>query len=92
MEALGKNVIIKPIIEKEEVTASGLILIHKESIGIDKAPDTPFAEVVSVGPDVKGDVEVGDKVIYNRFAAKSLGPEFEEYRSINVHEIYGKVT
>ena len=61
LKPLNKNVIIEPV-ETESKTKQGIILtdgaVDKPTIGV----------VIAVGPGVKEDVKVGDKVIWKKYA------------------------
>lgn len=76
---LADRVVIKKV-EAEEKTASGIILPGS-------AKEQPqMAQVVEVGPggfvdgnEVKMEVEVGDKVIYSKYAGNEVKIGSEEY-------------
>ena len=76
---LADRVVIKKV-EAEEKTASGIILPGS-------AKEQPqMAEVIEVGPggvvdgnEVKMEVEVGDKVIYSKYAGNEVKIDGEEY-------------
>ena len=76
---LADRVVIKKV-EAEEKTASGIILP-----GSAKEPPH-VAQVIEVGPggfvdgnEVKMEVEVGDKVIYSKYAGNEVKIDGEEY-------------
>lgn len=77
IKPLGERVVIKKI-EKENVTASGIVL-----------PDTAqeesnIAEVVAISPELENndeinlELKVGDRVIYSRYAGTEVEVEKEE--------------
>ena len=76
---LADRVVIKKV-EAEEKTASGIILPGS-------AKEQPqMAQVVEVGPggvvdgnEVKMEVEVGDKIIYSKYAGNEVKIGSEEY-------------
>ena len=76
---LADRVVIKKV-EAEEKTASGIILPGS-------AKEQPqVAQVIEVGPggsvdgnEVKMEVEVGDKVIYSKYAGNEVKIDGEEY-------------
>ena len=76
---LADRVVIKKV-EAEEKTASGIILPGS-------AKEQPqMAQVIEVGPggfvdgnEVKMEVEVGDKVIYSKYAGNEFKIDSEEY-------------
>lgn len=79
LRPLGDRIVIKQV-ETEEVTAGGIVLPGS-------AQEKPqMAEVLSVGPggvvdgkDVKMEVKVGDKVIYQKYAGTEVKLDGEEY-------------
>lgn len=76
---LADRVVIKKV-EAEEKTASGIILPGS-------AKEQPqMAQVIEVGPggfvdgsEVKMEVEVGDKIIYSKYAGNEVKIDSEEY-------------
>lgn len=76
---LADRVVIKKV-EAEEKTSSGIILPGS-------AKEQPqMAQVIEVGPggfvdgnEVKMEVEVGDKVIYSKYAGNEVKIDSEEY-------------
>lgn len=76
---LADRVVIKKV-EAEEKTASGIILPGS-------AKEQPqMAQVIEVGPggfvdgnEVKMEVEIGDKVIYSKYAGNEVKIGSEEY-------------
>lgn len=76
---LADRVVIKKV-EAEEKTASGIILPGS-------AKEQPqMAQVIEVGPGgfvdgnkVKMEVEIGDKVIYSKYAGNEVKIDGEEY-------------
>ena len=91
---LGERVIIKPT-EREETTASGLILP-------DTAKEKPQeGQVVEVGPgrsteDGKGrvpmEIKAGDKVIYSKFAGTEYKDGDDEYLILRESDILAKIS
>ena len=83
---LADRVVIKKV-EAEEKTASGIILPGS-------AKEQPqMAQVIEVGPGgfvdgnaVKMEVEVGDKVIYSKYAGNEVRIDGEEYIVLAVIE------
>lgn len=62
---------------KEEVSSGGIVLV-KHAVD-----EKHMAQVLAVGPDVKIDVKVGDKIVFGRYA----GDEFEEQMLIKEDEV-----
>lgn len=92
-QPLGDRVIVKPV-EREEVSAGGIVLP-------DSAQEKPQeGEVVAVGPGRTGDdgnriavdAQVGDIVVYPRFAGNELKDEGQDYLVLRESEILAKVS
>ena len=89
---LGDRVVLRQL-EAEETTKSGIILTQS-------AKEKPQeAEVVAVGPggtidgkDVVMEVEVGDKVIYSKYAGTDVKLEGDEYVIVRQSDILARVT
>jgi chaperonin GroES len=92
IKPLGDRVVVRPI-EAEEKTAGGIVI-----------PDTARekslqGEVIAVGPGVlnkKGerrppDVQVGDKVLFERYAGSKVELGGEEVLILREDEILGRV-
>ena len=84
---LGDRVVLKQV-EAEETTKSGIVLPGQ-------AQEKPQqAEVVAVGPggvvegkEVKMEVEVGNKVIYSKYAGTEVKLDGEEYIIVKQNDI-----
>ena len=84
---LGDRVVLKQL-EAEETTKSGLVLPGQ-------AQEKPQqAEVIAVGPggvvegkEVKMEVEVGNKVIYSKYAGTEVKLDGEEYIIVKQNDI-----
>ena len=94
MQATKDNIIIKPFLVTGGggyETKGGIYIPEQvENVHADKAC-APQALVISIGPEVD-EVNEGDTIIYNKFGAKQLGPEYEELFQVNINEVYGIVT
>ena len=91
LQPLGDRVLIKPM-EKEEVTKSGIVLP-------DTAKEKPQeGEVIAVGPGrltedgkrIVMDVEVGDKIIYAKYAGTEIKLDGEEFIILRETDILAK--
>ncbi len=87
LKPLSDRIVLKPI-EAEETTKSGIILTT------DSKEKPQQAVVVAVGPggfregeEVDMDVEVGDKVVYSRFAGTEVKLEEDEYIIVRQDDI-----
>lgn len=84
---LADRVVIKKV-EAEEKTASGIVLPGT-------AKEQPqIAEVVEVGPggivdgkEIKMELNIGDKVIYSKYAGTEIKLEGQEYTILKQSEI-----
>lgn len=84
---LGDRVVLKQL-EAEETTKSGIVLPGQ-------AQEKPQqAEVIAVGPggvvdgkEVKMEVEVGEKVIYSKYAGTEVKMDGEEFIIVKQNDI-----
>ncbi len=92
LQPLGDRLIVE-LLEEEEVTASGIVLP-------DTAKEKPQrGRVIAVGPgrrDDKGElipmeVEVGDEIIFNKYAGNEVKIGTEEYLIMRQDEVLAKV-
>ena len=91
IKPLADRVVIK-LVEEEETTKGGLILSGS-------AKEKPqVAEVIAVGPggvvdgkDVTMSVNVGDKVIYSKYAGNEVKLDGEEYIIVRQSDILAVV-
>ena len=88
IKPLGDRVVLKRV-EAEEETASGIILTGA-------AKEKPqFAEVIAVGSgivdgkEIEMEVEVGDKVIYNKYAGTEVKIDKDEFIVLKIEDIVG---
>ncbi|MDD7131393.1 MAG: co-chaperone GroES [Firmicutes bacterium] len=83
IKPLGSKVVIKEMMA-EEKTSSGIVLVSS-------AQEKPqMAEVLAVGPgtdDVKMELEVGDKVIYSKYAGTEVKFNGEEVMIMDQRDI-----
>ncbi len=91
LEPLGDRVIVKPI-EREERTKSGIVLP-------DTAKEKPQeGEVLAVGPGRVGEdgkripmeIEVGDRVIFAKYAGTEYEVDDEKYLILRESDILAK--
>ena len=91
LSPLGDRVVVKQL-EAEETTKSGIVLPGN-------AQEKPQqAEVIAVGPggvvdgkEVEMQVEVGDKVIYSKYAGTEVKLDDEEFIVVRQNDIVAKV-
>jgi co-chaperonin GroES (HSP10) len=77
MKAIGKNLLINPIIERDKATESGFILHQKDREDIRYLK----GEVYKTGNEVVG-VKDGDIIYFDKHAGFKLELEEKEYRVI----------
>ena len=89
---LGERLIVKPL-EEEQTTSSGIILP-------DTAKEKPQeGEVVAVGPGrvtdegarVPMDVQMGDRIIYSKYAGTEYKDDGQEYLILRESDVLAKV-
>ena len=90
LRPLGERVVIKKL-EKEEKTASGIVLPSA-------AQEQPqYAEVVAISSEVQENednkvaIEVGNKVIYSKYAGTEVTMDDQEYIVIKLEDILAVV-
>ncbi|HEW91356.1 MAG TPA: co-chaperone GroES [Thermotogaceae bacterium] len=86
VKPLGERLLIKPI-KEEKKTEGGIVLP-------DTAKEKPQkAEVIAIGDKVEDlDIQVGDKVIFAKYAGTEIKIDDEDYIIIEVNDILAKVT
>lgn len=82
MKAIGKNILILPIEEKQKKTEGGLILHDKDREDIRYRK----AKAIEVGSEVKG-VYSADEIYYDRHAGFKLEVDNEEYIVIKEQDV-----
>jgi len=77
MKAIGKNLLVLPIVEKDKVTEGGLMLHVKDREDLRYSK----AKVIQTGLDVKG-VKNDDVIFYDKHAGFKIELDDVEYRVI----------
>jgi chaperonin GroES len=93
IKPLEDKVVVKPIEEKEQTSASGLIISKLE-----KEKPTE-AIVIAVGPGftaangdkVKIDLKPGDKVIYSKYSGTEVEHNFESFIILPYRDIFAVI-
>lgn len=79
---IGERVLAKPV-EREETTASGIVLP-------DTAKEKPqTAKVVAVGESVNGGVEKGSVVVFARFSGTEIELDSEKHLILDADDLLG---
>ena len=83
---IGERVLIK-LVKMEEKTASGIIL---PGAGDKDKPN--YGEVIALGKGEKLDgINVGDKIVYTKFAGTEIKDEEEKYLVLNIEDVLAVV-
>jgi len=85
IKAVKTRLIVKKT-ERKQATESGILL----ATGVD-SDDQQYAEVLSVGKDVKEDIEVGDSVIPNWSQVGAIKHNGETLYVCNEADLFGFV-
>lgn len=87
---IGERIVIHKL-EKEETTASGIVLPSS-------AQEQPqYAEVVAISDKISGQdeykdaVKIGDRVIYSKYAGTDVKLDGEEYIVIKIEDVLAVV-
>lgn len=86
LRPLDDKIVIKKI-EKEETTASGIVLPSNSK------EESNIAEIIAVGnkidkdEDMKGLVKVGDKIVFSKYAGSNIELDKEKYTIIKFEDI-----
>lgn len=83
IKAINNHVLVKEIIQKEEVTQNGLVIPQTVKVEPQK-----YGEVLSIGEKVNN-VSVGDIVVFHQSGGQVILIEKEIQRILKNDEIYG---
>jgi chaperonin GroES len=85
LQPLNDNVLLELIIEKEQKTASGIIIP-------DSAQEKPeYAKVVALGNIEKPGITVGDTVFYKKYTGTEVDFEGKKYLFIPYEDLLAKI-
>lgn len=93
IKPLEDKVVVKPIVEAEKTSASGLIIAAldkekpTEGIVVAVGPGATFADGTRMVPDVS----VGDKVIYSKYAGTEIQHDNEDLVILPYRDIFAVV-
>ena len=93
IKPLEDKVVVKPIVEAEKKSASGLIIqaIEKdkptEGIVVAVGPGATFADGTKMIPDVA----VGDKVIYSKYSGTEINHDNEDLVILPYRDIFAVI-
>ncbi|MBP2024577.1 co-chaperone GroES [Peptoniphilus stercorisuis] len=86
LKPLEDKVVIKKV-EQEETTASGIVLPSSAK------EESNIAEVIAIGKGIsddekkQGEISIGDKVVFSKYAGTELELEEEKYTIIKFSDI-----
>ena len=86
LKPLEDKVVIKKV-EQEETTASGIVLPSSAK------EESNIAEVIAIGKGIsddekkKGQISIGDRVVFSKYAGTALELEEEKYTIIKFSDI-----
>ena len=83
LQPLGNYLLLKPV-EAVTTSASGLYLPETAK----DAPDEGV--IVAIAADAGDEVQMGDKVIYKKFAGEEVTVDGEKYRLVQVDDLLAK--
>ena len=82
IQPFGERIVIKVIAPEEQVGALVVVTSKEQS---------NRGEVIALGDEVKGNIQVGDTVIFNLGSGVSYISGNEDYKVINVKDVLGKI-
>ena len=90
IKPLGERVVIQKI-EKENVTASGIVLPDTAKEGSKVAPVIAVSEELKNSEDIHCDVVEGDKVIYSKYAGSEVEMDGETVIVLKYQDLLAKL-
>lgn len=87
---LGERVVIRKL-EKEETTASGIVLPSSAQEQPQYAEVVAISDKVEKDDELKGSIKVGDHVIYSKYAGTDVKLDDEQYIVIKLEDILAVV-
>jgi co-chaperonin GroES (HSP10) len=75
IQALRDNIIVRPIFQEHK----GLVEIPKDAQEFKQYHGEVFGEVVAIGKGYKYELEIGDKIIWQRHEGKPIIVDKEKY-------------
>ena len=92
LQPLGDRLIVE-IVDEEETTVSGIVLpdTAKEKPQRGKVTAVGSGKLLDSGKRVKPDVEVGDLVLFGKYAGSDVQIKNEEFKIVRESEILGRI-
>ena len=81
----GNRIVVKRH-DRNNTTKTGIIL--PDTAG---ATEANSGDIVAIGDEVSKDVELGDSVMFGKYAGSEINIDEEQYLIINFEDVLGKV-
>lgn len=86
LKPLDDKIVIKKV-EKEETTASGIVLPNSAKEESNIAEVVAIGKKISTDEETKGELKVGDKVIFSKYAGTEVELEKVKYTILKYTDI-----
>ena len=90
LSPIGERIVIHKL-EKEETTASGIVLPSSAQEQPQYAEVVAISDKISNQEDYKDAVKIGDRVIYSKYAGTDVKLDVEEYIVIKIEDVLAVV-
>ncbi|MFR9280432.1 co-chaperone GroES [Levyella massiliensis] len=90
LSPIGERIVIHKL-EKEETTASGIVLPSSAQEQPQYAEVVAISDKISNQEDYKDAVKIGDRVIYSKYAGTDVKLDGEEYIVIKIEDVLAVV-
>ena len=90
LSPIGERIVIHKL-EKEETTASGIVLPSSAQEQPQYAEVGAISDKISNQEDYKDAVKIGDRVIYSKYAGTDVKLDGEEYIVIKIEDVLAVV-
>lgn len=90
LNPIGERIVIRKL-EKEETTASGIVLPTSAQEQPQYAEVTAISDKISNNEDYKDAVKIGDRVIYSKYSGTDVKLDGEEYIVIKIEDVLAVV-
>ncbi|MCI6156567.1 MAG: co-chaperone GroES [Peptoniphilaceae bacterium] len=90
LNPIGERIVIRKL-EKEETTASGIVLPSSAQEQPQYAEVTAISDQIHNNDDYKNSVQIGDHVIYSKYAGTEVKLDGEEYIVIKLEDVLAVV-
>ena len=90
LSPIGERIVIHKL-EKEETTASGIVLPSSAQEQPQYAEVVAISDKISNQEDYKDAVKIGDRVIYSKYAGTDVKLDGEEYIFIKIEDVLAVV-